>query len=91
MLKGNAEMELLNKADMLLSYLKNKSLKESDYPSAMKKWYKKVTGRELNLENPRTYDEKIQWLKVNDSTRKKARLADKYLVRKWIEKKLGKK
>ena len=34
--------------------------------SATKKWYKKNMGRELNLKNPQTLSEKLQYLKVND-------------------------
>lgn len=47
------------------------------------------TGEILNLSNPITYNEKIQWLKLYDSTQLKTRLSDKYLVRDWIEKKIG--
>jgi len=65
---------------------------DKDYRGGfVEEWFTKIIGKPLNLKAPKTYNEKIQWLKVNDSTRKKARLADKYLVRKWIEKKLGKK
>lgn len=52
-------------------------------------WYKLATGKYLNLENPRTYNEKMQWLKLYDSTPIKTHLADKYLVRDWIKEKIG--
>ena len=57
----------------------------------LKSWYFAVTGQTLDLKNPKTFNEKIQWLKLNDSTRLKTKLADKYLVRKWIKKKIGEK
>lgn len=41
------------------------------------------------MDNPQTFNEKIQWLKLYDSTPVKTALADKYLVRSWIEKKIG--
>ena len=47
------------------------------------------TKRRLNLKNPKTFGEKIQWLKLYDSTPIKTRLADKYLVRDWIKEKIG--
>ena len=45
------------------------------------------TGRVLNLNNPRTFTEKLQWLKIFDATPLKSRLADKYLVRNWVAEK----
>lgn len=59
------------------------------YVDELKSWYKKVMKQELNLDNPQTFNEKIQWLKLYDSTPLKTRLADKYLVRDWIKEKIG--
>ena len=59
------------------------------YPCALKRWYKKATGNDLDLRNPKSFNEKIQWLKLYDSTPLKTRLADKYLVRGWIKEKIG--
>ncbi len=61
------------------------------YADALKKWFYDTTGNILNLENPQSYNEKMQWLKLYDSTPTKTKLADKYLVRDWIAKKIGKK
>lgn len=41
------------------------------------------------MDNPESFNQKIQWLKLYDSTEIKGRLADKFLVREWIEDKLG--
>ena len=57
----------------------------------LKAWYFDITGKTLDLEHPKTLNEKIQWLKLNDSTKLKTKLADKYLVRKWIKNKIGEK
>lgn len=43
-----------------------------------------------NLKNPQTFNEKIQWLKLNDRKPIYSKLVDKYEVRKYIEKKIGK-
>lgn len=51
--------------------------------------YKKRTGKKLNLENPVTFNEKIQWSKLYDVTPLKTQLADKYLVREWVKEKIG--
>ena len=52
-------------------------LSPDKYPEELKKIYKKQTGKDLNLDNPQTFNEKIQWMKLYDNTPKKTRLADK--------------
>ncbi|WP_196782913.1 ATP-grasp fold amidoligase family protein [Malaciobacter mytili] len=44
----------------------------------------------LNLKNPKSFNEKLQWLKINDRTKLHTKCADKYLVREYIEEKIGK-
>ncbi len=33
----------------------------------LKKIYKSIMGRNLNLNTPKSFNEKIQWLKLNDN------------------------
>ena len=61
------------------------------YPHALKQWYLNVMGDPLNLENPTTFNEKIQWLKLYDQDPRKTLLTDKYLVREWVKEKIGEK
>lgn len=65
------------------------NLDPSRYPAELARWYESITGTPLDLENPKTHSEKIQWLKLYDSTPLKTRLADKYLVRNWVAEKIG--
>ncbi len=51
--------------------------------------YQQAMGQEANLDDPTLFTEKIQWLKVYDSTEEKTKLADKLLVRDWVTKKIG--
>lgn len=67
------------------------SLTSYPYVNELISWYKKRTGKNLNLNDPQTFNEKIQWSKLYDSTPIKTRLADKYLVRDWITEKIGNK
>lgn len=46
-------------------------------------------GEKLNLSNPRTYNEKLQWLKLNDKNPIYTKLVDKYEVRKYIADTIG--
>lgn len=45
----------------------------------------------LNLENPLTYSEKIQWIKIYGKLERYSQFADKYEVRKYVAKTIGKK
>lgn len=60
-----------------------------DYPKALSEWYYKQTGNTLDLENPKTFNEKLQWLKLYDATPLKTKLADKYSIREWIKEEIG--
>lgn len=61
------------------------------YRLDLENFYKKIMHKTLNLNNPQTFNEKIQWLKLYDSTPIKTKLADKYLVRDWVKEKIGEK
>lgn len=68
-----------------------KDLKGQDYLKEMAKWFYAKTGEKLELVNPITFDQKMQWLKIYDKNPQKAVLADKYLVREWVKEKIGEK
>lgn len=73
-----------------IMYKVHKYCPDEKFPEVICDWYReRRQGRELNLSNPRTYNEKVQWSKVFDSTPIKTRLADKYLVRDWVEERIG--
>tara|TARA_R110002096_G_C14626378_1_gene724491 strand:- start:981 stop:1904 length:924 start_codon:yes stop_codon:yes gene_type:complete len=57
----------------------------------VEKKFRKTFGFDLNLEAPKTFNEKINWLKLNDRTDLHTIAADKYAVRDYISKKIGKK
>ena len=46
-------------------------------------------GRRINLENPVTFNEKLQWLKLNNHNPLYTRLVDKYEVKKYIASLIG--
>jgi hypothetical protein len=59
------------------------------YPELLTDWYHESTNSRLNLNHPRTFNEKIQWLKLFDTNPLKTILSDKHLVRHWINEKIG--
>ena len=63
--------------------------REKIYKKELKKFWYRNKKKKLNIDRPRTFNEKIQWLKLYDSTPIKTKLTDKYLVRDWIIEKIG--
>lgn len=55
----------------------------------LKKIYRLKMGKELDLENPLTYTEKLQWLKLYDHRPVYTRMVDKYEVKKYVAEKIG--
>lgn len=63
--------------------------KKLDDETFIKKKYKFSIGKSLDLENPKTYNEKLQWLKLYDRKPLYTTLVDKYKVREWVAEKIG--
>ena len=55
----------------------------------LKRKFKLRMGYELDLDNPKTFNEKLQWLKLYDRNPLYTKLVDKYEVRKYIAEKIG--
>jgi len=87
--KKAKKFKTAKKAKKDYNYYKN--LPPEKYETELKIWYKKKKGKKLDLNNPKTLNEKIQWLKLYDSTPIKTLLADKYLIKKYIKDIIGKK
>jgi len=52
------------------------------------KFYKKMK-KQLNLDNPQTFNEKLQWLKLYDRNPEYTKMVDKYEVKKYVAEKIG--
>jgi hypothetical protein len=73
-----------------LSKLKRKKQKKYDDVTFFKKRYKEYTNKELDLDNPKTLNEKMLWLQIYDHNPIYTLLTDKYLVKEWVSNKIGK-
>jgi len=62
--------------------------KISNYQLERRKFYKKL-GYPLNLENPRSFNEKIIWKKIHDRNPLLPVTADKYQVRSYLKETFG--
>lgn len=58
------------------------------YPYFLSKKYKEITGNNLNLFCPKTLSEKVQWLKLFNSTKEKGMWADKVIARELFKEKI---
>ena len=61
-------------------------LSDKDYISIV---YKYEFGKDLDWENPKTFNEKLQWLKIYDRRPEYTTLVDKYRVRDFVAAKIG--
>lgn len=55
----------------------------------LKFMYSLKMGKKLNLDNPQTFNEKLQWLKLHNRRSEYTMMVDKYAVREYIKEKLG--
>lgn len=67
------------------------SLDEKFYASEIQLMYYERLGKVMNWEKPATYNEIINWEKVNIKDVRRTQLADKYLAREWIKERIGEK
>ena len=65
------------------------NLPEKEYPKYLAKLYKIKTGERLNLKHPRTFNEKIQWIKLYGVTSLMRDCTDKVKARDYVKKKIG--
>lgn len=73
----------------------NYSLVKYMHPSKYEEWlvdkFYDMYNKELDFNNPITFNEKLQWIKLYGADDVQTRLADKYLVKKYVESRIGKK
>ena len=55
----------------------------------LKRMYRISMGREPDLENPLTYTEKLQWLKLYDHRPEYTTFVDKYAAKQYVAEKIG--
>lgn len=56
----------------------------------LKGFYRLYTGEKLDLKNPKTFNQKTQWLKLHNKSERYTQMVDKFGVREIIEKEIGK-
>lgn len=64
-----------------------KALSDEEY---IRLRYRENVGGELDLDNPKTLNEKLNWLKLHDIHPEYTTMVDKYAVKKYVADKVGK-
>ena len=77
------------KDGFLLFLMAHKFFNHMSDEEYLRRKYKACTGNKLNLENPQTFNEKLQWLKVYDRRPEYTTMVDKYAVKKYVADKIG--
>lgn len=68
----------------------NEKAEEDEYKDIVNNLYLEEFGHEINFENPKTYNEKINLEKLYIKDPIRTKLADKVEARKWVEEQIGK-
>lgn len=55
----------------------------------LKFMYRKLLRKKLDLNNPKSFNEKLQWLKIHDRNVLYTKMVDKYEVREYVKEKIG--
>lgn len=69
--------------------LHSSKAKKMDDEKYIKKMFKLEMGYELDLNNPRTYNEKLQWLKLNYQNPECVTMVDKHLSKQYVAERIG--
>ena len=79
-------MESIDKADQSVKEKYGKLYYDRQY---LLYYYKTRTGCDLNIDNPRSFNEKLQWLKLNDRKPQYTELVDKASFKQHIIRRFG--
>ena len=77
----------INKIKAYLAKRNIIKMKDEDY---IKLIYKNVFNKELDLEEPKTFNEKLQWLKLYDRKNIYTTMVDKYEAKQYVSNIIGK-
>lgn len=86
----NRVKKFIKKPKLLLLKLDKMGIIRMSDKEYLKCRYFSELEKELDLTSPLTFNEKLQWLKLYDRNPLYTKLVDKYEVREYIEKKIGK-
>ena len=90
MSKANTALRLLkDPRKMIRPMARNGMLKWMSDETFIKLVFQATFGRKLDLNDPKTFNEKLQWLKLYNRKPEYTMMVDKYKVREYIREKIG--
>ena len=81
----------INNPLLVLVFLNNKKVLKLSDEKYLKIRYYATFHKKLNLKNPQTFNEKMQWLKLYDRKEIYSTMVDKYEAKKYVAKIIGEK
>lgn len=88
-MKNVVELYLKNPIRLFAHYASKGHFSHVDDELYLKLMFKGTIGKRLNLKNPVTFSEKLQWLKLHDHDPRYPIMADKFRVRDYIAREIG--
>ena len=83
-------LDFFTSRERLFNFFDNRHLLDwMDDKHYLKLAFHAKMGYPLNLKKPRTFSEKLQWLKLYDRKPEYTQMVDKYAVRQYIAEKIG--
>ena len=88
-MKLNRIKKTLEYPPVLLVYMDMKNILRLKDDLYLKILYKSTTNKRLDLDNPKTFNEKLQWLKLNNRKKEYTIMVDKYEAKKYVAEIIG--
>lgn len=85
----NKLIQLIKSPLKIFIFLNNRRVLVLSDENFLKIRYRATFHKNLDLDNPKTFNEKLQWLKLNDRNPKYTKMVDKYEVKKYISENIG--
>lgn len=89
MTKKQKLKEIVKQPSLILYYLDKNNIIRLPDQIFIKILYKKNMKTKINLSSPKTFNEKLNWLKLYDRNPNYTQMVDKYEVREYIKEKIG--
>lgn len=85
----NKIMEVIKKPDYILYWLDGKRIINLNDKKFLELKFERRMNKKLDFDNPKTFNEKLQWLKLYDRNSEYIKMVDKYDVKKYVADNIG--
>lgn len=82
-------INLVSQPSRIILLLNSKGIRIFDDEKYIKMLYRQKFRKKLDLENPKTFNEKLQWLKLYDRREEYTKMVDKYEAKEYVASLIG--